>query len=154
MRNTSLCILEQTAALRFPSGVSRKRKAKSLYYLFIIHSTGKRWRPYSLPQYLVNLTQPIGAQKIHSFEKFVPVLTHIMYVRFEDFRAFLCVFMSVFRGFVRLELWVKVSVAIFFPCGGLKGVSCYMMKGRFEGNATLGIFESDLPVITGLLCRF
>ena len=45
-----------------------------------------------------------------------------MYVRFEDFRAFLCVFMSVFRVFVRLELWIKVSVAIFFPCGGLKGV--------------------------------
>ena len=38
-----------------------------------------------------------------------------MYVRFEDFRAFLCVFMIVFRVFVHLELWIKVSVSIFFP---------------------------------------
>ena len=37
-----------------------------------------------------------------------------MYARFEVFKSFLCVFMSVFRVFIRNELWVKLPVAIFF----------------------------------------
>ena len=71
-RNTSLCILEQTAALRFPFGVS---KAKSLYYLFIIHSTGKKMAAVQLTTIPCEPNTANRRTEIHSSEKFVPVLT-------------------------------------------------------------------------------
>ena len=75
MRNTSLCILEQTAALRFPFGVSRKREVKSLYYLLIIHSTGKKMAAVQLTTIPCEPNTANRRTEIHSSEKFVPVLT-------------------------------------------------------------------------------
>ena len=43
-----------------------------------------------------------------------PCTNNIVYARFEDLITFLCDFMSVFRVFVRLELWVNVPVVVFF----------------------------------------
>ena len=50
----------------------------------------------------------------HIFYKFLPCRNNIVYNRFEVFRTFLSVFMSVFRVFVRQELWVNIPVVIFF----------------------------------------
>ena len=75
---------------------------------------GKRWRLYILPQYLANLTQPISTLKVIFFYEILSCTNSIVYARFEVFKSFLCVFMSLFRVFVRNELWVKLPVAIFF----------------------------------------
>ena len=48
------------------------------------------------------------------FYEILSCTNSIVYARFEVFKSFLCVFMSVFRVFVRNELWVKLPVAIFF----------------------------------------
>ena len=48
------------------------------------------------------------------FGEIHPCTNKIVFARFEVFRPFLCIFMSGFRIFVRLELWVNVPVAIFF----------------------------------------
>ena len=58
---------------------------------------GKRWRLYILPQYHANLTQPISSQKATFFAQICPCASNIPYAKFEVFRTFLCVFMSVFR---------------------------------------------------------
>ena len=63
--------------------------------------TGKRWRLYILPQYLANLTQPISPQKAIFFAQICPCASNIPYAKFEVFRTFLCLFMSVFRVLVR-----------------------------------------------------
>ena len=93
----------------------------------IIHRTEKRWRLYISPQYLVNLTQPIGTLKVIFFYEILSCTNSIVYARFEVFKSFLCVFMSVFRVFVRNELWVKLPVAIFF--GTVDCVFCWFPCG-------------------------
>ena len=75
---------------------------------------GKRWRLYILPQYLANLTQPIGTLKVVFFYEILSCTNSNVYARFEVFKSFLCVFMSVLGFFVRNELWVKLPVAILF----------------------------------------
>ena len=50
----------------------------------------------------------------HIFCEIRPCTNNSVCARFEAFRTFLCVFMSVFRVFVRYELWANVPVAIFF----------------------------------------
>ena len=42
-----------------------------------------------------------------------PYNSNIAYPRFEVYKTFLCVFVSNFMVFMRLELWVNVPVAIF-----------------------------------------
>ena len=76
---------------------------------------GKRWRLYILPQYLANLTQPIGTLKVIFFTKFFLVLTVLCMLDLK----FSKVFMSVFRVFVRNELWVKATSRHLFRYGGL-----------------------------------
>ena len=50
----------------------------------------------------------------HILGKLRPCTNKIVYARFKVFRTFRCVCMSVFRDFVRYELWVNLPVAIFF----------------------------------------
>ena len=56
----------------------------------------------------------MGTLKVIFFYEILSCTNSIVYARFEVFKSFLCVFMSVFRVFVRNELWVKLPVAIFF----------------------------------------
>ena len=49
------------------------------------------------------------------FYNICPCTKDIVYRRFEDFITFLYLFMNVVKVFVLYELWVNVSVAIFFP---------------------------------------
>ena len=57
-----------------------------------------------LPQYLANLTQPIGTEN-HIFCEIRPCSNSIEYARCEDFITFLCVLRSVFtEGFLTLRI--------------------------------------------------
>ena len=58
--------------------------------------------------------RPISTNRKLYFGEIHPCTDTIVYARFEVFRPFLCVFMSGFRIFMCLELWVNVPVAIFF----------------------------------------
>ena len=61
--------------------------------------------------------EPYAAHKVQGksyFCNIFPCANDIVYARFEDVRTFLYVSMRVVTVFVRLELWVKVPVAIFF----------------------------------------
>ena len=61
----------------------------------------KRWGLYILPQYLANLTQPIGdMKKKNVFAKFVPSLTASSMLRLKFFQRFCVRFMRVF-----LDCW-------------------------------------------------
>ena len=51
---------------------------------------------YILPQYLANLTQPIGAYETIFFWESRPSINNIACARFEVFRTFKCVFTSIF----------------------------------------------------------
>ena len=55
------------------------------------------------------------AQGKPNFYNICPYTKDIVYRRFEDFITLLCLFMNVVKVFERLELWVNVPVAIFFP---------------------------------------
>ena len=94
-----------------------------------------------LPQYLANLTQPVGTKKVIYLGEIHRCTNNIVYGKFgvtrffcETLLAFLgfscatnygskhqslsfsvrSVRMSIFRVFVCYELWVKVPVAIFY----------------------------------------
>ena len=76
-----------------------------------------------------------GHIESHIFCEICPCTNNIVRARFEVFTTFLCVLMSVFKIFVRQELWVNVPVAIFFgtvTCGYfvkvfLRVVSVYIL---------------------------
>ena len=60
----------------------------------------KKWRLYILPQYLANLTQPIGTQKAtYIFCEIRLRTNNTLYAKFEVFITFLCIVISVFRIF-------------------------------------------------------
>ena len=50
-----------------------------------------------LPQYLANLTQLIGREKVVHLGEIHSCTTNIVCDRFGYFRSFLCVFMNIFR---------------------------------------------------------
>ena len=54
-----------------------------------------------LPQYLANLTLQISTKKTTFFAKFALCTSNNVYARFEVFRTLPCVFISVFKVFVR-----------------------------------------------------
>ena len=70
----------------------------------------------------------ITAHKIQGKPYFPPIFCpspkEIVYVRFEDFRTFLYVVMSIFKIFVLKEIWInaRVLVAICFSTEDLKVV--------------------------------
>ena len=59
-----------------------------------------------------------------------------MFARFEVFRTLLSVFMSIFKVYVRYELWVHVPVAIFFGA-----VVCNSPR---KANGTLATYEPTI----------
>ena len=131
----------------FPSGLKiTKLKINTIPPRDYNPPYGKRWRPYILSQYLANLTQPIGTLKVIFFYEILSCTNSIVYARFEVFKSFLCVSMSVFRVFARNELWVKLPVAIFFgtvdcspPCKPAAkhslGFPCYVGSIQFSFSA-------------------
>ena len=58
-----------------------------------------------------------------------PCDSNMAYPRFEVYKTFLCVFMSDFMVFMRLELWVNVPVAIF-----LGTVDCVCSENSFSSR--------------------
>ena len=58
--------------------------------------------------------EAISTHRTSYFGEIHPCTDKIAFARFEVFRPFFVRFMSGFKIFVRYELWVNVSVAIFF----------------------------------------
>ena len=69
----------------------------------------------NLPQYHVGLTKPLMYKEGHVFGIFVPVLTTLCVLALKVLELFCAfkVFEYSVNVFVRYELWVNVSVAIF-----------------------------------------
>ena len=65
---------------------------------------------------LYHNTLQIGTkQAMYIFGKLIPAEKIFVYGRFGVTRTFLCVLMSIFRDFVRYELWVKVQCIRDYP---------------------------------------